>query len=132
MIKYKSFSFIFLLFLVFICCSGIKKQKVFEDYYLVCTDYMESDRSLSYEYEQGCFVCVVPPPIIKVIYDENYIIAKKGGNTDTVYYIIPLKAEEKVSSWMEDNKIGPISKCDIADSIRIRRIKTEGMHTVKY
>ena len=96
-------------FILLLSCSGIGKERLTSNFYLTKIDYADSELSLSFRLQEtGDFIGVVPPKVIGVGFDKNFIIAKQQQRDKINFYIIPLK--DKIHHSPDENKIGPLSK----------------------
>jgi len=114
MIRYIFFASLLML----VSCSGIDKEKLIGDYYLTKIDYADSELDISFRLkETGNFIGVIPPKVIEVGFDENFIIAKQqfASENDIRFFIIPLK--QKVNQSPDENKFGPMS----IDEFKLKR-----------
>ena len=107
-----------LLSVMTISCDGLHKEHITGNYYLVSTDYVDEDLSVSYDLGDGSYIGVVNETVFAVGYNKDFIIAKQHpakeiNNPDksiTNYFIVPIT--NKVDKWPDENKIGPLTELE--------------------
>lgn len=98
------------------CSGGIKKKKLFGEYFLTSVDYVKSNTSLSYRLENGDFIGIIGEMVDSVGYNENFFIVKQHPPVNlnsydtniTNYYIVPIY--KKFTYDLDKNIIGPLNK----------------------
>lgn len=79
--------------------------------------------ALVIDFRNELYVEVIPPPILKVGFDNDYIIAQTMDINGEIFYIIPLKNPMNKSPDL--NRIGPLSKLQFNEKIQILKISQQ-------
>ncbi len=131
-------SIILLGFIFFVSsCSHLKIRDKLPNDYVILYDKELNGSSLALSVGEGSFIKLIPERIMEAGNNDSFIIAKQGiydnsqkRITEIRYYIIPLV--NKASEFLDENKIGPLTKKEFDIKRKELKIPDNLVFTTKY